>query len=122
MSDTSRVREQYEHLPYPACNPLDEHKRLVRTWLDDLPMINHYGFAGRRDFTKDFRALVAGGGTGDATILLAHQLRDTDAQIVHLDFSHASLEIARERARIRRLANITWIEESLLALPQLGLG
>jgi SAM-dependent methyltransferase len=116
------VREQYESLPYPARDPADERKRLLRTWLDDLPMINHYGFAGRQSFGRDFRVLVAGGGTGDATIFLAEQLRGTDAQVVHLDLSDASLAIARKRAEVRGLTNIRFMRESLLNLPRLGLG
>lgn len=115
------VKSQYESLPYPPCNPEDDHKRLARTWLDDLPMINHYCFRGRRSFGGRFRALVAGGGTGDATIFLAEQLRHTDAQVVHLDISEASLAIAKRRAEIRQLSNITWLHDSLLNLPQLGL-
>ena len=115
------VRSQYEALPYPARNPQDDHQRLVRTWLEDLPMVNHYGFAGKQSFGHRFRALVAGGGTGDATIFLAEQLRHTDAQIVHLDMSQAAMTIARERARIRGLANIRWVHDSLLNLPALGL-
>ena len=112
------VRSQYEALPYPPCNPEDDRTRLARTWLEDLPMINHYCFAGKQSFRHGFRALVAGGGTGDATIFLAEQLRTTDAQIVHLDMSQASIALAQERARIRGLANITWVHDSLLNLPQ----
>ncbi len=41
------VKNQYEALPYPARFPADEGKRLILTWLDDLPMVNHYCFAGR---------------------------------------------------------------------------
>ena len=122
MSTSDSVQAQYEALPYPARDPADETKRLARTWLDDLPMLNHYGFAGRRSFRKGFRVLVAGGGTGDGTIFLAEQLRNTDAEIVHLDFSGASLEIARRRAEVRGLANVRWIQDSLLNLPRLGLG
>lgn len=114
------VRNQYEALPYPPCNPQDDHKRLVRTWLEDLPMINHYCFAGKQSFQNGFRALVAGGGTGDATIFLAEQLRHTDAQIVHLDMSGASIALAKERAQIRGLANIAWVHDSLLNLPALA--
>ena len=40
------VREQYERLPYPPCDPEDDNRRLVTTWLDDLPMVNHYCFGG----------------------------------------------------------------------------
>jgi len=116
------VREQYEALPYPACDPQDDRKRLAQTWLEDLAMINHYCFAGRQSFRNGFRALVAGGGTGDPTIFLAEQLRHHGAQVVHLDISAASIAIAQERARIRGLDNITWVHDSLLNLPALGLG
>ena len=114
------VRNQYEALPYPPCNPQDDRKRLVLTWLEDLPMINHYCFAGKQSFQNGFRALVAGGGTGDATIFLAEQLRHTDAQVVHLDMSEASIALAKERAQIRGLSNIRWVHDSLLNLPALA--
>lgn len=120
--DLPQVREQYEAFPYPERDPDDERTRLLRTWLDDLPMVNHYGFAGRQSFRADFRVLVAGGGTGDATIFLAEQLRAANAQVVHLDFSRASTAIAKRRAQVRGLANIRWVEASLLELPSLGLG
>lgn len=122
MSTSDSVQAQYEALPYPARDPADEKQRLARTWLDDLPMLNHYGFAGRQSFRHGFRVLVAGGGTGDGTIFLAEQLRTTDAEVVHLDFSRTSLEIARRRAEVRGLTNIRWIHDSLLNLPRLGLG
>lgn len=115
------VKAQYEALPYPPVDPRDDHHRLARTWLDDLPMVNHYCFGGRQRFTDDFRVLVAGGGTGDATIFLAEQLRETKARLVHLDLSSASIAIARERAAIRKLDNIEWRQASLLDLPELGL-
>ena len=116
------MRAQYEALPYPPRDPDDERRGLRRTWLDDLPMVNHYGFAGRQRFGREFRALVAGGGTGDATIVLAEQLRESGAEVVHLDFSAASTAIAKRRAEVRGLANIRWVEASLLDLPGLGLG
>lgn len=125
MRDTElplpEVKHQYETLPYPARDPALERQRLVQTWLDDLPMINHYCFAGRQSFRQGFRVLVAGGGTGDATLYLAEQLKHHGAQIVHLDMSAASTAIARERARMRGLDNIEWIEDSLLSLPALAL-
>ncbi|MBK7661566.1 MAG: class I SAM-dependent methyltransferase [Betaproteobacteria bacterium] len=120
--DLPDVRALYEALPYPPRDPEDERKRLVTTWVDDLPMISHYGFGGRARFDAGFRALVAGGGTGDATIYLAEQLRSTGAEVVHLDFSAASTAIAKRRAQVRGLANIRWVEASLLDLPSLGLG
>ncbi len=57
--------------------------------------------------------LVAGGGTGSALLYLAEQLRHTDAQLVYLDFSWKSLDIARQRAQLRGLRNIRWIHNSI---------
>ena len=119
---TQTVRRQYEDYPYPDRDPEDERKRLVRTFPATLETMNHYCFRGRRDFSLGFRALFAGGGTGDGTIWLAEQLRDIDAHIVHLDISEASIEVARARADIRGLENITWMRGSLLDLPTMGLG
>ncbi len=118
---STAVRQQYEALPYPPVDPQDEHRRLLHSWLDHLPMMNHYCFAGRQGFASGFRVLVAGGGTGTSTIFLAEQLRHTDARIVHLDLSAASIDIARQRAAIRGLTNIEWLQASLLDLPTLGL-
>jgi 2-polyprenyl-3-methyl-5-hydroxy-6-metoxy-1,4-benzoquinol methylase len=114
------VREQYERYPYPLRKPEDERLRLLTTWNDHLAQINHYCFAGKQTFRDGFKVLVAGGGTGDNVIFLAEQLRETDATIVHLDLSAASLAVAKKRARIRGLGNIQFIQESLLELPRLA--
>lgn len=118
----SQVRRQYEGYPYPPRRPQDERKRLVRTSLDCLDLINHYCFRGRRDFRRDFRVLVAGGGTGDAVVYLAEQLRQTSAEVVYLDFSSAAMAVAKRRAEIRGLGDIQWVRGSLLDLPEMGLG
>jgi len=116
------VHLQYETLPFPERDPEDERRRLIGTWLDDLGLLNHRCFRGRRDFSSPFRALVAGGGTGDGTIFLAEQLRGTPGRVVHLDISQASIEIARKRAAIRQLDNIDWVHAPIEAVPSLGLG
>ena len=118
----TEVREQYEAMPYPPRDPAEERKELRRTWLDDLPMINHYCFGGNENFRDRFRVLVAGGGTGDATIFMAEQLRETNAEIIHLDFSAASIAIAQQRAAIRGLNNIRFVHDSILNLPNLDVG
>ena len=117
------VREQYEAYPYPERNPDDERTRLENCWHDFLELINFYCFRGRNNFAGPFRILVAGGGTGDQTIFLAEQLRfNKQAEIVHLDVSARAMEIAKGRAHVRRLTNITWINRSILELPALPLG
>src|SRR5512134_3609761 len=91
-----KVRELYEAFPFPSREPAGEHSTsLPVSPTDLLGKVNHHGFGGRRDFTRGFRALVAGGGTGDAPIFLAAQLRETEAEVVCLDLSQASLAIAR---------------------------
>ncbi len=121
MSD--EVQGQYEAYPYPSRDPRDERKRLITGSPSNLDEVNHYLFGGRRDFTKPFRALVAGGGTGDATIMLAQQLADygPDGKVVYLDLSSASRSIAESRAAERGLTNITFLSGSLLDLPDMGL-
>ena len=121
-SSFAQVQDQYESFPYPPRNPEDERTRLKRTYIDSLEVINHYGFQGRRDMRSGLRALVAGGGTGDAVIHLAEQLRDTPQRVTYLDISRASMDIAQRRAEIRGLTNIDWIQASLLELPNLGIG
>jgi SAM-dependent methyltransferase len=68
--------------------------------------------------------LVAGGGSGDATIMLAQQMaRDgRDGTVTWLDRSTAALKVARARAAARGLTNIVWEQRSLLDLPGSGLG
>jgi 2-polyprenyl-3-methyl-5-hydroxy-6-metoxy-1,4-benzoquinol methylase len=115
------VRAQYEGYPFPRRDPLDESKRLVVTEQDCLAKLNHHCFAGRQGFSDGFRVLVAGGGTGDHTIFLAEQLRDYDASVTYIDISRSSMEIAKERARIRELDNIEWHHCSILDIASLNL-
>lgn len=118
------VRAQYEALPYPARDPREEGQRLIVGMPSHLLEINHYLYAGRLDLTQPFRALVAGGGTGDACIMLAQQLADRrcPAEVVYLDLSSASRAICEARAQARGLRNIRFHTGSLLDLPAMGLG
>ena len=122
MSTSRRVQAQYESLPYPPRDPADEQRRLLRTVGDDLDCISHYGFRGQARFGPDFRALIAGGGTGDSAIFLADQLRPYGAEVVYVDLSTASMQVAQERAKVRQLRNIQWHQHSLLELDALELG
>ncbi len=118
------VHQQYEALPYPPRDPRDEAKRLVTGSPSRLHELNHYVFGGRRDFSKPFRALIAGGGTGDAAIMLAQQLADigANAEVVYLDWSAAARKIVEARAAVRQLTNLSFVTGSLLELPALRLG
>ena len=118
------VRLQYESFPYPSRDPADEAKRLITGSPSHLIEINHYIFRGERDFTHPFRVLFAGGGTGDATIMLAQQLRDAGAhaEIVYLDISDAARAIAEARAKARGLQNIRFVSASITDLATQDLG
>jgi SAM-dependent methyltransferase len=121
---TDEVRAQYEAYPYPARDPAEERKRLVIGSPSHILEIDHYLFGGRRDFSRPFRALFAGGGTGDGAIMLAQQLADlgAEAEIVHLEPSGAAQRIAAARAGIRGLRNIRFQAGSIEELDRLGLG
>jgi tetratricopeptide (TPR) repeat protein/SAM-dependent methyltransferase len=116
------VRGQYETLPFPARDPEGERYVLYVTPPDILAKVNQYCFGGARDFAKGLRVLVAGCGTGDSVMWLGEQLRDTPSEIVALDLSSASIEIASARATVRGLTNTRFVNASLLEAPQLGLG
>lgn len=112
------LRKQYEALPYPERSPADEADRLITGSPSNLWELNHYVFGGTRNWDHGFRALIAGGGTGDAAIMLAQQLTDAGiaGTVCHLDLSKTSQDIARARAEIRGLTNIEFRQGSLLEI------
>jgi ubiquinone/menaquinone biosynthesis C-methylase UbiE len=123
-SPMDEVRAQYEALPYPPRDPRDEAIRLITGTPSHVLEINHYLFSGRLNFARPFRGLVAGGGTGDACIMLAQQLADRrcPGEVVYLDISTASRQICESRAKARGLRNINFLTGSLLDLPSMPIG
>ena len=121
---TDRLRAQYEAYPYPPRDPADEAKRLITGSPSHIDELNHYVFAGRRDFTRPFRALIAGGGTGDGAIMLAQQLCDAGGpgEVVYLDISESAAGIARARAERRGLGNIRFVHGAIDDIDSLDLG
>ena len=115
------VRDQYEDYPYPKRDPEKEKRKIYPTAFDAIEKINHYCFRGQLQHQK-MRILVAGGGTGDAAIYLGEQLSGTNAKIVYVDISKASMQVAKQRAKVRKLKNIQWHHGSILDLPKMGLG
>ncbi|MEL7131971.1 MAG: class I SAM-dependent methyltransferase [Pseudomonadota bacterium] len=113
---TNTVRAQYEAFPYPERKPTDERKRLI-TGSPSLPVeMDHWLWGGVRDWSQPLKALIAGGGTGDALIQLAQKLTDAGRpyDITYLDLSQASRRIAEKRAEVRKLKGIAFITGSLL--------
>lgn len=120
--DSARVQAHYEALPYPTRDPADERHRLITGSPSHLDELNHYVFGGRLDLRKPFRALVAGGGTGDAAIMLAQHLADRipGGTVDYLDLSAASQAVARARAEVRGLTNIRFHQGSITEPPDFG--
>ncbi len=116
------VADQYETHPYPERHPADEKKRLVEGSPSDLLELSHYLFRGRTP--NPFRALIAGGGTGDAAIMLAQHCASAglEAEIVYLDMSTAARAVVEARARARGLANLRFVTGSLLDVASLAPG
>ncbi len=65
---------QYEAYPYPQRDPRDEARRLVVGSPSHLREVDFWVFGARRPRHRPLRALVAGGGSGDGTIMLAAQM------------------------------------------------
>ena len=120
MSDI--VARQYEEFPYPPRDPAEERKHLILGSPSHLAELDHYLFSGELARRGPLKILVAGGGTGDAAIMLAQQTRDAGiaADILYLDLSTASRKIAEERARIRELDHLRFATGSLLDPPEDG--
>jgi SAM-dependent methyltransferase len=126
MSDRTdaRLAAQYEAFPYPHRDPRDEAKRLIVGSPGHLREIDHWVFGATRPRSRPLRVLIAGGGSGDATIMLAQQMarEGREGSVTWLDRSTAALKIAQSRAAVRGLTNIVWEQRSLLDLPDSGLG
>jgi len=120
MTDT--VTDQYDAFPYPARDPKDEAKRLVIGSPSHPVEIDHHLFSGSRDWSKPFRVLVAGGGTGDALVQLAQILTTAKRpyEITYLDLSAAAREVAEARIAARGLSGVAFVRGDLTTASDLG--
>ncbi|MGR3496968.1 class I SAM-dependent methyltransferase [Citreimonas sp.] len=116
------VTEQYEAYPYPERDPADEAKRLIVGSPSHPWEIDHWLFGGRRDWSRPFRALVAGGGTGDGLIQLAQVLTSAGVEhaITYVDLSTQARAVAEARAQARGLTGIKFHTGSLLDASDMG--
>jgi SAM-dependent methyltransferase len=115
---------QYDAYPYPQRDPRDEAKRLIISSPSHLREVDHWIFGARRPASQPLRALVAGGGSGDATVMLAQQMASAGraGDVTWLDRSAAARRVAEARVAARRLGNAILQEGSLLDLAGSGLG
>jgi ubiquinone/menaquinone biosynthesis C-methylase UbiE len=121
--DLKQVQDHYLNYPYPMRDPEEDKKNILRIQGDFLSEINHHLYSGKQSFTEGYRVLVAGGGTGDAAVWIGKQLMNyPKSEVVYIDFSKTSMNIAQKRATNHGITNITWIEDSILNIPKLKLG
>ncbi len=121
--DLKQVQDHYLDYPYPMRNPDDDKKTIIRIQGDFLSEINHHLYNGKQSFREGYRVLIAGGGTGDAAVWIGKQLMEyPKSEVVYIDFSKTSMDIAQKRAANHGITNITWIEDSILNIPDLKLG
>ena len=116
------VQRQYEAYPYPERDPSKEAETLLIGSPSHPLEIDHFLFGGKRDWTQPFRALVAGGGTGDGLVMLAQVLADwgAEAEIHYLDMSEASRRIAEARIAARGIEGVTFHTGDLMSAPERG--
>ncbi len=115
------VKRQYEAYPYPVRDPAREMDELMIGSPSHPLEIDHFIFGGNRDWTQPTRILVAGGGTGDALVMMAQIFADWGANVElhYLDMSEASRAIAEARMAARGLG-ATYHTADLLSAPDLG--
>ena len=53
---------------------------------------------------------------------MGEQLNHTNAEVFYVDFSAMSMAISKNRAIIRQLSNILWVNDWIESIPYLGLG
>ncbi|MBX9727267.1 MAG: class I SAM-dependent methyltransferase [Rickettsiales bacterium] len=116
------VRSQYEDYPYPSRDPEKEGTFFACSEPQSLMALSHAAWGGKRDLRMDTRLLIAGCGTGDACIHYAEELLGCDAEIIAIDLSSKSIEIAKARLAKRGLSNVTFHQLSILDLPKAKLG
>ncbi len=126
MSDAAdaALAAQYEAYPYPQRDPRDEAKRLIVGSPSHLREVDHWIFGARRPATRALNALMAGGGSGDATLMLAQQMATAGrpGSVTWFDRSAAARKVAGARVAARSLGNVRFEEGSILDLAGSGLG
>ena len=120
LTDAEQVmRDHYEAYPYPSAS-LSTFESVRGASLAD---VDHWLYGGAGDFGNvGIRILNAGGGTGQATCLIAKELAERDVPgglIVHLDLSLASIRVAKQRCQMMGegvLERVHFVQGSLLHL------
>ena len=112
------VRALYEAYPYPDRSAQDDKVFVTRSSpLEDLRMVSLTACGGTRTPADFKRILIAGGGTGDGLVLLAHQVRESGGEVVYIDLSEAARAVAERRCQDLGLDDVVFHTGSLLDPP-----
>lgn len=96
------IKNMYEKYPYP---PVEE--KNIKFKRANLKIMNYICYNGEKDF-DNFSILVAGCGTGDTVMAFALQLQYyTNCEIIGVDISKTSLDIAQQRIDKLKYSNLT---------------
>ena len=131
-SDMGEVVSHYSELPYPPRDPQDEKRRIVMDPNNTPIAISHHLWGGAKRFpaassdAPPFRMLMAGGGTGDASTMfgVAFARAGLKFQIVHLDLSQSSIDVAKARVAMHSgvAEHVRFVRGSLLEVGSMDLG
>lgn len=114
-STLERVKQLYESYPYP---PLQE-----RLGFPLLAALDHVRCVlwPRRPSLQGLRVLDAGCGTGNVAVEIAS--RHPEVEVIGVDLSRASLDVARRRAERAGVGgNLSFHQGSVEGLAELGIG
>lgn len=132
----AEVASMYDFEAYPP-RPLSHEKpNQLQSMAACSPLrMSQVLWGGARNYTHPepqdatFKALIAGGGSGDATVAMAFLLQRAGvpaAEVVHMDVSAGAIELARARMAVHAAetpnVKVTFIHAPLTDAPDLGIG
>lgn len=121
--DIKLVQNRHMDYQYLFRDMNDEKAVLMRASGTSLQELNHWLYEGKKDFTKKFRVLVIGGGTGCGLLNIASALQKTDAEIIYIDFHAKSMVDAKLMIKSSKLdEKVKFIEGDISNIPALKLG
>ncbi len=119
LSELSKnIRQQFDIAPYPG-SPLEQFPEADVPWLYFHSLVTPYYLRNQKVIETEGKVILdAGCGTGYKSLALARA--NPGAKIIGIDFSEASVQIARQRAQYHKV-NAEFYVLSIEELDQLSL-
>jgi 2-polyprenyl-3-methyl-5-hydroxy-6-metoxy-1,4-benzoquinol methylase len=113
-----KIRRQFENSPYPI-NPLHHSTKNEHSWLYIHNLITPYYLRNKRVIETPGKVILdAGCGTGYSSLLLAEA--NSGAQIIGIDLSEKSVDIAKQRLQAHGFEKAEFYPISIEELPKIG--